>query len=214
MGFYNEYRNVIIANLKKRGDKIRWQNESLARDEKLSPTFEDLILINVLTLIDACLPLHVRDHYHHHIGRDKTLMDYKSDILVKVPVFLSELDNKAQNNAIRAETEEHLGAMRFAPSTRGHQTFYRGRPPPRGRAAYRGRSATPMGGLRTFSSPYCRICHVTGQPDHVVRSHRIGDMACPKLSAADKEYITAQRDNPRVNAITPADASAIADEYG
>ena len=94
MGFY-KYRNVIIANLKKRGDKICWQNESLARDKKLSPTFEDLILINVLTLIDACLPLHVRDHYHHHIGRDKTLMDYMSNILVKVPVFLSELDNKA-----------------------------------------------------------------------------------------------------------------------
>ena len=59
MGFYNEYRNVIIANLKKRGDEIRWQNEALARDEKLSPTFEDLILINVLALIDARLPLHV-----------------------------------------------------------------------------------------------------------------------------------------------------------
>ena len=116
---------------------------------------------------------------------------------------------------MRAETEAHLGAMRFAPSTSGHQTFYRGRPPPRGRAAYREHSTTPMGGLGTFSSPYCCICHVTGQPDHVVRSHRIGDMACPKLSAADKEYITAQRDNPRVNTITtPADASAIADEYG
>ena len=93
VGFYNKYRNVIIANLKKRGDDIRWQNEQLARDEKLSPTFEDLILINVLGIIDARLPLHVRDHYHHHIGRDKTLMDFKSDILVKVPVFLSELDN-------------------------------------------------------------------------------------------------------------------------
>ena len=72
-----------------------------------------------------------------------------------------------------------------------------------------------MGGLRTFSSPYCRICHVTGQPDHVVRSHRIGDMACPKLLAADIEYIAAQKDHPHVNAITAtSDATAIADEYG
>ena len=31
MGFYNEYCNLIIANLKKRGDKIRWQNDTLAR---------------------------------------------------------------------------------------------------------------------------------------------------------------------------------------
>ena len=116
---------------------------------------------------------------------------------------------------MRAETEVHLGAMRFAPSTRGHQTFYRGRPPPRSHAAYREHSTTPMGGLGTFSSPYCCICHVTGQPDHVVRSHRFCDMACPKLSAADKEYIAAQRDNPRGNAIMATDeATAIADKYG
>ena len=215
MGFYNEYRNLIIANLKKRGDEIRWQNDTLARDEKLSPTFEDLILVNVLTLIDARLPVHVREHYHHHIGRDRTLMDFKSDILVKIPVFLSELDNKAQNNAIRAETEEHLGAMRFTPQNRGRQNSYRGRSNFRGRAGHRGLPSAPMGGLRTFSSPYCRICHVTGQPDHVVRSHRIGDMSCPKLSAADKEYILAHRDAPRVNAITAAtDSADIADEYG
>ena len=130
MGFYNKYRNLIIANLKKRGDEIRWRKERLARDEKLSPTFEDLILVNVLSLIDARLPLHVRDHYHHHIGRDKTLMDYESDILVKGPIFLMELDNKAQNNAIRAETEQHLGAMRFTPA-RGRQSY-------RGRHTFRG----------------------------------------------------------------------------
>ena len=174
MGFYNEYRNVIIANLKKRGDEIRWLNETLNRDEKLSPTFEDLILINVLGIIDARLPLHVRDHYHHHIGRDKTLMDYKSDILVKVPVFLSELDNKAQNNAMRANTEEHLGAMRFAPPARGRQTYYRGRSTPRGRGAYRGHpwadsapshlptveSATSPDSLITWSDPTeLATCH-------------------------------------------------------
>lgn len=28
-GFYNEYRNLIIANLKKRGDRILWQNAEL-----------------------------------------------------------------------------------------------------------------------------------------------------------------------------------------
>ena len=176
MGFYNEYRNLIIANLKKRGDKIRWQNDTLARDEKLSPTFEDLILVNVLTLIDARLPVHVREHYHHHIGRDRTLMDFKSDILVQIPVFLSELDNKAQNNAIRAETEEHLGAMRFTPQNRGRQNSYRGRSNFRGRAGHRGLPSAPMGGLRTFSSPYCRICHVTGQPDHVVRYKEVSQV--------------------------------------
>ena len=153
MGFYNQYRNIIIANLKKRGDRILWQNDTLNRDEKLSPTFEDLILVNVLTLVDPRLPVHVRDHYHHLIGRDKTLMDFKPDILVKIPVFLSELDNKTQLNAVSADIEEHLGAMRFSPSFRGRYNSGRGRYIPRGRPAQRGFPTAPIGGLRSFSSP-------------------------------------------------------------
>jgi hypothetical protein len=40
IGFYDHYRSVIIASLKKKGDIIVWQNNMiLDEDEKLSPTF-------------------------------------------------------------------------------------------------------------------------------------------------------------------------------
>jgi hypothetical protein len=66
-----------------------------------------------------------------------------------------------------------------------------------------------------FSTPYCRLCHVTGQPNNVTRSHRIGDPECPKLSQADKEYIWASRNEPRVNAVNIADGTEeLAHEYG
>jgi hypothetical protein len=55
--FYNYYRRTVMASLKKKGDVIMWQNGMImAEDEELSPTFEELILTMVLTLIDARLP--------------------------------------------------------------------------------------------------------------------------------------------------------------
>ena len=80
--FYNQYRDLVKACLKKKGDTVMWQNSMvLTKDEQLSPTFEDLILVNVLRLIDTQLPGLIRDQYKHLIGGAKSLMDYKSDIL-------------------------------------------------------------------------------------------------------------------------------------
>jgi hypothetical protein len=60
VNFYRGYRNRVIASLKKKGNIIKWQiNNVLDEDEQLSPTFEELILINFLTLIDNQLPGHV-----------------------------------------------------------------------------------------------------------------------------------------------------------
>jgi hypothetical protein len=216
VGFYNEYRNIVITNLKKRGDHIEWMDHEMERDEKLSPTFEDLILLTVLGLIDRRLPAHIRSHYHHHIGADKSLMDFKTDILVKIPTFLQEIEAKPQLNAIAGDLEEHLGAMRFEPSGR-FRGATRGRGGYRPRAAARGFHTAPIGGGRRnhFTTPYCRLCHLTGQPDSVTRSHRIGDPECPKLSQADKEYIWSNKRDPRVNAVSAADETEeLAQEYG
>ena len=219
IGFYNQYRNLIITNLKKRGDQIEWQNVELAQDERLSPTFEDHILLTVLGLIDSRLPGHVRTHYHHHIGQDKCLMDFKTDILVKVPTFLQEIENKPSLGAIN-QLGEHLGAMRYQQDYRARgqpsrgQPF-RGRANFRARSSYRGFATAPAGKQPHLSAPYCRLCHVTGQPDTVTRSHRIGDMECPKLSDTDKQYIWANRSTPRVNAVSAGnETEQLADQYG
>ncbi len=91
VGFYDQYRNLIVASLKRKGDTIEWQNDTLAEDEQLSPTFEELIFANVLSLINARLPGHVRNNYYHLIEKTKSLMDHRTDILEKVPIFLEEI---------------------------------------------------------------------------------------------------------------------------
>ncbi len=65
----------------------------LTEDEELSPTFEDMILGSFLSLVDRRLPGHVRDHYKHLFGDKESIMDYKADILNKVPAFLMEIES-------------------------------------------------------------------------------------------------------------------------
>jgi hypothetical protein len=98
--FYAEFRNCVLASLKKKGDIIKWQNNKvLDEDEQLSPTFEELILINVLSLIDNRLPGHVRDQYSCLFGESESLMDYETDILGKVPTFLTEIEVYAESKS-------------------------------------------------------------------------------------------------------------------
>jgi hypothetical protein len=103
-GFYNLYRNLVIASLKKKGDIIMWQNNKvLTEDEQLSPTFEEMILTAVLGLIDTRLPEHIMDHYYDSLGSTKSMMDYKSDILAGVPVFLKEIEDSTAASAVDAD---------------------------------------------------------------------------------------------------------------
>jgi hypothetical protein len=85
VGFYSQFRNVVIASLKKKGDVIIWQNDTvLMEDEQLSPTFEELILSTVLLLIDHSLPSQVWNKYRHLLGSTRSLMDYRDNILTEV----------------------------------------------------------------------------------------------------------------------------------
>jgi hypothetical protein len=105
--FYNQYRNLVIANLKKKGDIIMWQNNKiLTEDEQLSPTFEEMILVSVLSLIDIRLPEHVLDHYDNSMGGTQSMMDYKTDILVKLPIFLMEIDSNIAPTSEVADQHE------------------------------------------------------------------------------------------------------------
>jgi hypothetical protein len=93
--FYNEYRSLVLACLRKKGDVVAWQDSVvLTEDEQLSPTFEDIILANVLYLIDSRLPGLVRDKYRHLIGKKKSIMDFKKEILFNLPALFVEKEEK------------------------------------------------------------------------------------------------------------------------
>ena len=105
MGFYNQYRTIIHNNLAQAGDTIEYKNKVMSSKETLGPTSEDLIFLQVLGLIDARLPAYIRQAYSHKLGKNKRLMDFKTDILVNIKKFRTELDEKAQLSAFKVQQE-------------------------------------------------------------------------------------------------------------
>jgi hypothetical protein len=95
-GFYNQYRNLVVTSLKRKGDTVLWQKKQvLDEDEQLSPTFEELILASVLNLINVHLPGHVWNHFLQFSGGEMdSLMAHRADILDRIPVFLAEIESR------------------------------------------------------------------------------------------------------------------------
>ena len=122
-GFYNEYRTVIINNVRRRGETIHWNNQDLTADEVIGPLSEDVILMNVLHLIDPRLPKFIRKYYQLKLG-DKRLMDIKTDIFNNIKEFQSEMEAAEQLAAIRltatpaATTAASLAAFASAKTPR------------------------------------------------------------------------------------------------
>ena len=59
--FYKQYRASFIDNLRRRGDIVEYKNdEVLNADEKLSPSFENAIVLWSLEKIDPRLPNKVK----------------------------------------------------------------------------------------------------------------------------------------------------------
>ena len=69
ISFYNLYRTIVSNNLAKQGDVIKHKNnETLERDEKFSPMFEDMVLLNVIRDIDHRLPNMIKAFYFHKMS--------------------------------------------------------------------------------------------------------------------------------------------------
>ena len=73
--FYKQYRSSFLDNLRKAGDVVKYKNNNtLADDEQLSPSFENAIVLWSLEKIDARLPAKVKkklrssDDWEHNIA--------------------------------------------------------------------------------------------------------------------------------------------------
>ena len=99
VAFYNEYRTIIVNNLARSGDIIKYKNrENLTDDEKMSPMIEDLVLLNVIKEVDSRLPAYIKQFYTHKMKDDEHLMDFKADILFNIPTFIKNIDSNELND--------------------------------------------------------------------------------------------------------------------
>ena len=167
ISFYNKYRTIIVNNLSKAGEIIKYKNEQpLARDEKMTPMLEDMILLNVLREIDYRLPNFIRNHYNHKMQHDDKLLDFKSDMLTNVNTFLQQLDTEEQNNALKGAS---LGAFKQQSGNRN----------------------TKWSRLKQNKKMYCRMCFLEKLPREIFTSHDFGDSTCNSISRRDKDKLAA-----------------------
>ena len=170
--FYNQYRTVIINNLSKSGDVIKYKNNHvLTEDEKLSPMLEDIILLNVLKEIDPRLPAFAKIHYNHKMQNTDKLMDFKTDILLNVGTFLEQMDTAEQNSMKEAAAFGAFKPQQQKPFTRNRNT----------------RKATAR---QQKEKTYCRMCFHEGLPREIFSSHNLGDQRCTSISHRDRMMLT------------------------
>ena len=227
VGFYNNYRSLILGNLARRGDEIKWKNTTLTEDEKLSPSHEDLILLNVLTLIHPKLPAYVKEHYGHKMGQTMRLMDFKTEILTKAKQYIAEIENP-QLSAVPTSAHNlppptpEINYIQTRPFQRSFRQPFpqQGYKPrlsnPRPQFQPRYSNPSPRPGNPGPLPPFCRICHIAGLPRTVYTSHYLGDAQCRTLSQKDKQQL-ATRTSGQLGAVMTEEEEEeddIAAEYG
>ena len=209
IGLYNNYRSLIMGNLGQSGDKIHWQNTNLKEDEKLTPSHEDLILVNVLQIMHPKLPIYIKELYAHKIGKSKRLMDFKTEILNKSRQFIEEIREKdndihvSQINTVPEDCAEQYDyddqdpSCNYVNNSRFKPRFSRDQ----NRQPYRQRfqPSQPNFQTRPYQSklpPFCRLCQLSNQPRPTYTNHYMGEDSCPSMSQRDKtqlvERITAK----------------------
>ena len=170
VSFYNQYRTLISNNLAKTGDTIKYRgNLQLTEDEKMTPMLEDLVMMNVLSLIDPRLPAFIRSHYNHKMKDDEKLMDFKADILVNIPSFLETIEVNEQNCSIKGGDLCTLNAFK----QKSRQQTPRSRQQP----------------ASAKTSLFCVLCFKEKLPREIYTSHNLGDPKCSQISRRDRERL-------------------------
>ena len=185
-GFYNQYRSMIIGNLAKKDTKIEWKNEKLQEDEKLTPSHEDLIFLNVLMIIHPKLPNYVRENYAHQMGEGKRIMDFKTEILSKCKNYIQEISG----NPI--STTEDLDPQCSYMSTSKNNNFRSNNKPYQQKRFQQNYQRQRKPTASNEPTPFCRVCHLQGLSRSVYTNHYLGQQSCPSLSDKDKQMLTSR----------------------
>jgi hypothetical protein len=173
--FYKRFRCGFLNNLRKKDEKIVYNNTKLSEDEKISPTFESAIMMWALEKLDARLPSKVQKDFGFRMEGNITLIDLQTAIFQAVPGMIQELDNGTELRAVQAEDED---AQLCAGGPRGGRGGGGG-----GANRFRGGRGGNRGSRQPFpiSRPAgnvdmkkgCRVCRLAGKTEAVVNSHKM-----------------------------------------
>ena len=125
--FYTDLRSCFKSNLRKSGDHIKYRNQQLAENERISPSTECLIVYLALERIDRRLPNEIDRIFGHLMDDSTTLIDLQTEIFSYIPRALDSLNKEEQTSinaqvvqAKQAQVEDEqlalqMNAMNFRP---------------------------------------------------------------------------------------------------
>ena len=189
--FYKQYRAAFVDNLRKQNDVVQYKNNFvLTEDEKLTPSFENAIVMWTLEKIDPRLPARVKKNYGYQMTGQTTLKDIQPTVFENIDLMIEELDQAQNSKAFSSyaiDDDSHtaeLNAIKFKPSNRGARF-----------SSSRGRNSNgqrPSRAPNSRKSPsnnagekFCRICNLAGSDARIYTSHEIGN--CSRLTLRDLE---------------------------
>ena len=187
--FYKQYRASFIDNLRKTGDVVKYRNGYvLTEDEKLSPSFENAIILWALEKIDPRLPSKVKKNYGYQMTGDTTLKDIQSVIFENIHLMLEELD---QANSVKAYSSQLLNSHQ----TNINSLTARNQKDKNKPASFKGKFNNKNKGFgsvknaskNSSTEKFCRICNLAGSDARIYTSHEIGQ--CSRLSIRDLESL-------------------------
>ena len=192
--FYKQYRASFIDNLRKQGDRVKYKNDLLlTEDEKLSPSFENAIVLWALDKIDPRLPAKVKKDYGHQMTGDTTLKDLQPVIFENITSMIEDLDQAQTAKAFSSMAIDDDQPSLNAISSRNRDRFRAQKStPPKSRNSYQNQinRPTPMKKnphRSTITDKYCRICNLAGSDPRIYTSHEIGN--CSRLTIRDMESL-------------------------
>ena len=189
--FYKQYRASFLDNLRKRGDRVTYKNGfALTEDEKLTPSFENAIVLWALEKIDPRLPGKVKKSYGHQMTGDITLKDIQPIVFENIHLMLEELEQSQQlASAFSSQTldddQSHLNAFNIRKNVNNRNSNISARQtrgPSRSRSMFNNRSS-----VRNNGGKFCRICNLAGSDSRIFTSHEIGN--CSRLTMRDLESL-------------------------
>ena len=193
--YYRELYAAIGDNLRRTGDNDL-TGAKLTANEKISPTFNDYIILTALHNIDPRLPAKVKQDFEARLTQPGTyLSDIQTSVFQAIPSMLAFLNREADLSAMTAAhsiniqprpQDAHLNAMSGPYQNRNQGRSFRGG---RGSGGFgRGQRGGSSRGRPT--DKYCKVCKVAGKPPVVYSSHWTSE--CGFFTNSDRKNLHAQ----------------------
>ena len=199
--YYQELRAAFVDNLRKTGDARSHlkPGDVMDKDETLSPSFEDAIVLMALEKIDPRLPARVARDYEHRLDRNTHLIDLQASIFQAVPTMLEVLDRDDGLQTLAASAAA-ISSHQPVVDLDAFNTYGRGRgrgAPSFGRGRGGSSGAKGAGGPprispttgRIWTAKFCRLCEDKKKSPSVVASH--DTVQCDSFSNAERRHMLA-----------------------